>query len=161
DAGAAAASPPPAPQWVSGVVQSNEDPALAARVATSDDPITHRSFDLNVDVKIDPQLTYLAGASRDTTPQQDHLHLEREAGATPRAARRPRPGRGAGAAGPAARPGGARAAAAGGWPPRVGRAGRGRGIAASGPPAPPSAPGGTRAAAPPSGRARPRRGRGC
>ena len=83
DAGAAAASPPPAPQWVSGVVQSNEDPALAARVATSDDPITHRSFDLNVDVKIDPQLTYLAGASRDTTPQQDHLHLERESGATP------------------------------------------------------------------------------
>jgi hypothetical protein len=68
---------------VSGTVQSNEDPFLAARVATSDDPITHRSFDLNVDVKADPEVAFLTGASRDSTPQQDHLHLERESGATP------------------------------------------------------------------------------
>jgi hypothetical protein len=83
DAKTPADGPPPPPRWASGAVQSNEDPALASRVATSDDPITHRSFDLNVDVRVDPGTAFLTGASRDGTPQQDHLHLERESGSIP------------------------------------------------------------------------------
>jgi hypothetical protein len=75
--------PAPPPRWVSGIVQSNEEGLLAGRVATSDDPITHRSFDVNVDVRVDPDVTFLTGASRDGTSQQDHLHLERESGSTP------------------------------------------------------------------------------
>jgi hypothetical protein len=75
--------PPPPPRWVAGRVQSNDDPFLAARVATSDDPITHRSFDLNIDLQTDPEATFLTGASRDQTSAQDHLHLERESQATP------------------------------------------------------------------------------
>lgn len=83
DAQYPASGPPPPPRWVSGVVDSNDDPFLAARVATSDDPITHRSFDLNVDLRTAGDTTYLTGASRDQTPAQDHLHLERESESTP------------------------------------------------------------------------------
>jgi hypothetical protein len=75
--------PPPAPQWVSGVVHSVDEGLLASRVATADNPITHRSYDVNIDVKADPTVTYLTGASRDGTTQQDHLHLERESASTP------------------------------------------------------------------------------
>jgi hypothetical protein len=80
---APADQPPPAPRWASGTVQSNDEGLLASRVATSDDPITHRSFDLNVDVAVDPDTAFLTGASRDGTPAQDHLHLERESASTP------------------------------------------------------------------------------
>ena len=80
---APADGPPPAPRWVSGIVQSNDEGLLASRVATADNPITHRSFDVNIDVKADAETAFLTGASRDGTTQQDHLHLERESGATP------------------------------------------------------------------------------
>ena len=70
-------APAPAPRWVSGVVQGPSG-LLASRVASSDDPITHQSFDANIDVKVDSADDFLTGVSRDTTAEQGTIHLERE-----------------------------------------------------------------------------------
>jgi hypothetical protein len=75
--------PAPPPRWVAGVVQSNGEGLVASRVATADNPLTHRSYDVNVDVRADAETAFLTGASRDGTTQQDHLHLERESGSFP------------------------------------------------------------------------------
>jgi hypothetical protein len=72
-----ASGPPPAPRWVSGTVEGATG-LLASRVASSDDPITHSSYDVNIDVTVDPQDDFLTGVSRDTTPEAGTIHMERE-----------------------------------------------------------------------------------
>jgi len=67
DKDAPASGPPPAPQWASGRIESKTLPYLAARIASSDDPITHRSYDFNIDLKVDPAYDALTGTSRDET----------------------------------------------------------------------------------------------
>jgi hypothetical protein len=69
--------PPPGPRSASGVVKGASG-LLASRLASSDDPITHRSVDVNIDLTVDPQSDFLTGTSRDATPEQGTLHLERE-----------------------------------------------------------------------------------
>jgi len=77
-----ASGPPPAPRWVSGVVKGPLG-LLASRVASSDDPITHHSYDMNIDVTVDNANDFLTGVSRDSTPERGTLHLERESGYIP------------------------------------------------------------------------------
>lgn len=77
-----ASGPPPAPQWVSGTVKGATG-LLAARVASSDDPITHHSYDVNVDVRVDGADDWLTGVSRDATPEAGTIHLERESASLP------------------------------------------------------------------------------
>lgn len=74
---------PPRTQWVSGVVKSPQG-LLAARVASSDDPITHHSYDVNVDVTVPRADDFLTGVSRDTTPEAGTIHMERESSSLPR-----------------------------------------------------------------------------
>ena len=73
-----ASGPAPAPRWVRGVVHSGPQRLLASRIASSDDPITHHSFDTNIDVQVDPGDNFLTGTSRDGTPERGTIHLERE-----------------------------------------------------------------------------------
>src|SRR3954462_11972519 len=80
------AGPPPSPRWVNGTVKGPLG-LLASRVASSDDPITHHSYDVNVDVTVDSANDFLTGVSRDTTPEQGTLHLERESASYPEWAR--------------------------------------------------------------------------
>jgi hypothetical protein len=74
--------PPPAPRWVSGTVKGPLG-LLASRIASSDDPITHHSYDMNVDVTVDAAREFLTGVSRDMTAEQGTLHLERESTSFP------------------------------------------------------------------------------
>jgi hypothetical protein len=74
--------PPPAPRWVSGTVKGPLG-LLASRIASSDDPITHHSYDVNIDVTVDAQSDFLTGVSRDSTLEQGTLHLERESASFP------------------------------------------------------------------------------
>jgi hypothetical protein len=85
-----ASGPPPAPRTVSGTVKGPLG-LLASRIASSDDPITHHSYDVNIDVTVDSASDFLTGVSRDTTPEQGTLHLERESTSYPEWAR-PQPG---------------------------------------------------------------------
>ena len=71
------AGAPPATQWVSGTVKGATG-LLASRVASSDDPITHLSYDVNIDLTVDPADDFLTGISRDGTPEQGTIHMERE-----------------------------------------------------------------------------------
>ena len=73
---------PPATQWVSGTVKGATG-LLASRVASSDDPITHHSYDVNIDVTVDGPDNFLTGVSRDSTPEQGTIHMERESSAYP------------------------------------------------------------------------------
>ncbi|MBA3843977.1 MAG: hypothetical protein H0X39_15415, partial [Actinobacteria bacterium] len=73
-----ASGPPPAPQWVAGTVHSQSEGLLASRIATSDDPITHHSFDTNIDVRVDRPDDFLTGTSRDGTSESGTIHMERE-----------------------------------------------------------------------------------
>ena len=77
-----ASGPSPAPRWASGVVGGPQG-LLATRIASSDDPITHRSYDMNVDVRVDPSDDFLTGVSRDGTPEQGTIHMERESSSIP------------------------------------------------------------------------------
>ncbi len=77
-----ASGPAPAPRWVSGTVKGPLG-LLASRVASSDDPITHHSYDMNVDVTVDSASDFLTGVSRDSTPERGTIHLERESGYIP------------------------------------------------------------------------------
>jgi hypothetical protein len=82
-----AAGPPPASRWVTGTVASRSEGLLASRIASSDDPITHHSFDTNIDVKVDAADDYLTGTSRDATSERGTIHLERESAYYPEWAR--------------------------------------------------------------------------
>jgi hypothetical protein len=80
------AGPPPSPRWVNGTVKGPLG-LLASRVASSDDPITHRSYDVNLDVTVQRADDFLTGTSRDATSEQGTLHLERESSSYPEWAR--------------------------------------------------------------------------
>ena len=82
-----ASGPPPGPRWATGIVASRDLGLLASRVASSDDPITHHSFDTNVDLKVSTADNFLTGTSRDATSEQGTIHLERESSAYPTWAR--------------------------------------------------------------------------
>jgi hypothetical protein len=82
-----ATGPPPAARWATGIVSSHDLGLLASRVASSDDPITHHSFDTNIDLKVDPADDFLTGTSRDATSEQGTIHLEREGAYYPEWAR--------------------------------------------------------------------------
>ena len=90
DRDTAATAPPPAARSVAGTVKGATG-LLASRVASSDDPITHSSYDVNIDVTVDRADDFLTGASRDTTAEAGEIHLERESGSYPLWAW-PRPG---------------------------------------------------------------------
>ena len=77
-----ASGPAPAPRWVTGTVKGPLG-LLASRVASSDDPITHHSYDMNIDLTVDSANDFLTGVSRDSTPEQGTLHIERESGYIP------------------------------------------------------------------------------
>lgn len=77
-----AGGPAPAARWATGIVKGPLG-LLAARVASSDDPITHHSYDMNVDVTVDPASDFLTGISRDATPEHGTIHLERESASIP------------------------------------------------------------------------------
>ncbi len=81
-----AAGPSPAPRWASGIVKGPLG-LLASRIASSDDPITHHSFDTNIDLTVDAAGNYLTGTSRDATAEQGTIHLERESSSYPEWAR--------------------------------------------------------------------------
>jgi hypothetical protein len=74
--------PAPVPKWVAGKV-AGPSGLLASRVASSDDPITHRSYDVNVDVTVVKSDDFLTGVSRDTTLEQGTIHMERESASYP------------------------------------------------------------------------------
>src|SRR3954447_4212104 len=80
------AGPRPSPRWVNGTVKGPLG-LLASRVASSDDPITHRSYDVNLDVTVQRADDFLTGTSRDATSEQGTLHLERESSSYPEWAR--------------------------------------------------------------------------
>ena len=80
------AGPAPSPRWVNGTVQGPLG-LLASRIASSDDPITHESYDVNLDVTVAHANDFLTGTSRDSTPEQGTLHLERESSSYPEWAR--------------------------------------------------------------------------
>lgn len=61
DRDAPASAPAPAPQWARGVVNSPEPPWYAVHPTTVDDPVTHDSFDLIMNIKVDPELDHLVG----------------------------------------------------------------------------------------------------
>jgi hypothetical protein len=82
-----ASGPPPGPRWAAGIVASRDLGLLASRVASSDDPITHHSFDTNIDLKVTAADNFLTGTSRDATPEQGTIHLERESSSYPTWAR--------------------------------------------------------------------------
>ena len=82
-----ASGPPPGPRWATGIVASRDLGLLASRVASSDDPITHHSFDTNIDLKVSTADNFLTGTSRDATSEQGTIHLERESSAYPTWAR--------------------------------------------------------------------------
>lgn len=77
-----ASGPPPAPKWVQGGV-AGASGLLASRVASSDDPITHVSYDVNIDLRVGSGYDYLTGVSRDATSEQGTIHMERESGSLP------------------------------------------------------------------------------
>ncbi len=81
-----ASGPPPAPRWATGTVKGPLG-LLASRIASSDDPITHHSFDTNIDLTVAAADDFLTGASRDATSERGTIHLERESTSYPEWAR--------------------------------------------------------------------------
>jgi hypothetical protein len=73
---------PPPPRALTGVVKGSSG-LLASRFSSADNPLTHVSYDLNIDVAVDPQDDFLTGTSRDSTPEQGTIHTERESGSYP------------------------------------------------------------------------------
>jgi hypothetical protein len=86
-----AASPPPAPRWLAGVVQAFENGPDAVHPSGGDDPTTHDAFDLNFNVKPDPAYEELLGGLPEADTgnfegegeERDRIHPERELTAIP------------------------------------------------------------------------------
>jgi hypothetical protein len=86
DAGAAASDPPPPPRWATGVALAGDGSPLGVHPTPVDDPITHDSYDLIVNLRTSDSDSYLlggdpsartgnfAGAEEETA----RLHMERE-----------------------------------------------------------------------------------
>src|SRR5207247_7717293 len=87
----AASGPPPAPRWLTGIVDANGDSPLDAHPSGGDDPTTHDAFDFNINVLPDPPYQELLGGN----PQEKNgnfegegeetgrIHIEREETALP------------------------------------------------------------------------------
>jgi hypothetical protein len=84
DADAPADGPPPAPQWVRGVVSANPG-WLGSHPAAVDDPVTHDSFDFLINVKPDAPYAYLLGTGNFAGAGEEtgRLHTEWEENAFP------------------------------------------------------------------------------
>jgi hypothetical protein len=86
-----ASGPTPPTQWLSGVVSAYRNLPDASHPSGGDDPTTHDSFDLNVNVVPDPGYEQLMGglAEADTGnfegegEEKDRIHLERESSGLP------------------------------------------------------------------------------
>jgi hypothetical protein len=88
DGNAAASAPPPPMQTLQGVVNSNGKPWYSPHVSGGDTPYSHAGYDLNMDVKLDPQYANLIGVGNDATAGTEsgelgRLHTEREAETVP------------------------------------------------------------------------------
>jgi hypothetical protein len=81
-----ASGPSPPPQWATGMTNAAARPYLAAHPAGGDDPLTHVSFDFNVNVLVDPPSAYLVGTGNvGEGEEHGRLHSERETGSLPTA----------------------------------------------------------------------------
>ncbi len=91
DAAAPAGGAAPAPQWVGGVADAANHPYLATHPSGGDDPLTHLSYDFNVNVLPDPQYAALVGGEptgrvgnfAGEGEEAGRLHSEREMGSLP------------------------------------------------------------------------------
>lgn len=80
-----ASGPPPPAQWVQGVVNAANQPFLGSHPSGGDDPVSHDSYDVNVNVLPDPAYTFLEGTGNDVGEGEEagRLHAERESGSLP------------------------------------------------------------------------------
>jgi hypothetical protein len=71
---------PPPPQLVSGVVDAAFQPYLAAHPSGGDDPLSHLSYDFNINLKVDAQYAALVGTGNDAGEGEEtgRIHTERE-----------------------------------------------------------------------------------
>ncbi len=91
DRDAPASGPPPPPQWASGVADANGDDALASHPTAADDPVSHDSYDYNLNLRVDPAYSFLVGGREDAKTgnfegegeSTGRLHSERESGSLP------------------------------------------------------------------------------
>lgn len=72
-------------QTVSGVVDSQYEPDLAAHPTGTDDPFTHTSYDVVFNLKVDPEFASLLGTANLEGRSQEtgRLHVERESATFP------------------------------------------------------------------------------
>ncbi len=72
-------------QRVTGVVDSQYEPDLAAHPTGTDDPFTHTSYDVVFNLKVDPEFSSLLGTANLEGHGQEtgRLHTERESGTFP------------------------------------------------------------------------------
>ena len=80
-----AAGPPPPPQWLHGVVDSKYKPFLSSHPTREDDPVTHDSYDVNIDVLPDAADKGLLGTANDAGRNEEtsRVHTERESASLP------------------------------------------------------------------------------
>jgi hypothetical protein len=85
DRNAPADGPPPPPQWVRGRVDAQFEPWLAVHPTGVDNPFTHRSYDVvvNVDPESDDQFLLGSGNLTGTGENSNRLHTEWESAAFP------------------------------------------------------------------------------
>lgn len=85
DRGAPASGPAPPPQWVRGRVDARFEPWLAVHPTPVDNPFTHRSYDLVVNVRPDARDAFLLGTGNlvGRGETANRLHTEWESGAFP------------------------------------------------------------------------------
>ena len=87
-----ASGPPPAPRWLSGVLNSPAGPALDAHVSGGDFPPTHDAYDFNLNVKPDRAYEDLLGGNpeektgnfEEESESHGRIHIERELTSLPR-----------------------------------------------------------------------------
>jgi hypothetical protein len=87
-----ASGSPPAPRWLSGVLSSPGGTALDAHVSGGDFPVTHDSYDFNLNVKPDRASEELLGGNpqektgnfEEESESQGRIHIERELTSLPR-----------------------------------------------------------------------------
>jgi hypothetical protein len=92
DADFPASGPPPAPRWLSGVLNSPEGMSLDAHVSGGDFPVTHDAYDFNLNVKPDRAYEDLLGGNpeektgnfEEESESQGRIHIERELTSLPR-----------------------------------------------------------------------------
>jgi hypothetical protein len=86
DRNAPAGGPPPPPQWVGGNVNAELEPRLAVHPTGVDNPFTHRSYDVVMNVKPGPNFDFLLGTgnSAGAAETTNRLHTEWESAAFPR-----------------------------------------------------------------------------